>query len=362
MERTELIYWLWWNRVPGIGSGRFFKLLNHFGSMSDAWRAPLEDLKIFLGEKAFNEWKKILKEWDPEKELLTTEKNGFHVYCSRDPEYPVLLKKIPDPPPLLYVRGGFEYGDDIAVSIVGTRNPSPLGSYHARELALQLSNQGLTIVSGMARGIDSEAHQGALDAKGRTIAVLGCGLDIVYPPENESLMERIAGNGAVISEFPLGTGPLAKNFPARNRIISGLALGVVVVEAAQDSGSLITAGFAAEQGREVFAVPGNIGSDGSKGPHKLIRQGAKLVEGYQDILSELAIPHLTANEIAQSSSTDFNENEQKIIGVLNREPQHIDQVARNSGLPAAQVNSLLMQLELKGNVKRYPGQLYLRVK
>ena len=362
MEKKELIYWLWWNRIPGIGSSRFFKLYKEFGSMNEAWHAPLGDLKTILGEKAFTEWKKIMREWDPEKELSKIENHGFRVYCSPDSEYPALLKQIPDPPPVIYVWGGFEYGDDIAVAIVGTRNPSPLGSYHARELASQLSSQGLTIVSGMARGIDSEAHQGALEAKGRTIAVLGCGLDNVYPPENELLMKQIAGSGAVISEFPLGTEPLAKNFPARNRIISGLSLGVIVVEAAQDSGSLITAGFAVEQGREVFAVPGNIGNDGSKGPHKLIRQGAKLVEDYQDILSELAIPHLTNKELTDIPPLNLNENEVKIIRILSREPQHIDLVSRNSGLPAAQVNSLLMQLELKGNVKRYPGQLYIRIK
>jgi DNA processing protein len=237
-----------------------------------------------------------------------------------------------------------------------------LGAFTAKDLAAQLSYQGLTIISGMARGIDSEAHRGALEANGRTIAVLGSGLDMPYPMENEPLMERTAKQGAVISEFPLGTEPYAKNFPARNRIISGLSLGVVVVEAAQDSGSLITAGFALEQGREVFAVPGNIESDRSKGPHKLIRQGAKLVENYQDILSELAIPQLSKGEIQAADVEGLSELERKIVTVMKREPLHIDQIIRLAGLAPAQVGSTLTQLELRGLVKRYPGQLFLRIK
>ena len=246
---------------------------------------------------------------------------------------------------------------------MGTRNPTPAGIFNARELSVQLTRQGLTIVSGMARGIDSEAHKGALEAGGRTVAVLGCGIDIPYPPENEYLMKEISDHhGAVISEFPLGTKPLATNFPARNRIISGLSLGVVVVEATQDSGSLITAGFALEQGREVFAVPGNIGNDGSKGPHRLIRQGAKLVENYQDILEELAIPQLSPGEMANGNYVAGSELEEKIISAMSREPLHIDQIVRQTKLASAQVNSALVQLELGGVVKRFPGQMYLRVK
>jgi DNA processing protein len=214
----------------------------------------------------------------------------------------------------------------------------------------------------MARGIDSEAHRGALNAKGRTVAVLGCGLDIAYPPENELLMQEIAGQGVVLSEFPLATPPVAPNFPARNRIISGLSLGVVVVEAAQDSGSLITAGFAMEQGREVFAVPGNIGNDGSKGPHKLLKQGAKLVEDYQDILTELSLPQLAAQELASANNETVGVDEQKVLSVMCREPIHVDQIIRRTMLTPAQLSAVLIQLEIKGVVKRFPGQLYLRVK
>ncbi len=362
MQSEELKYWLWWNRVPGIGPNRFFKLLEEFGSMKDAWLAGESELKPIVGIKAYAGYKTTLAEWDPDLELKKVEHLGFRIYCYNDSDYPANLKQISDPPPVLYGWGNFEYGDDVAVAIVGTRSPTPMGTFTAKDLALQLSFQGLTIISGMARGIDSEAHRGALEANGRTVAVLGSGLDMPYPIENESLMERIASQGVVISEFPLGTEPYAKNFPARNRIISGLSLGVVVVEAAQDSGSLITAGFALEQGRDVFAVPGNIENDRSKGPHKLIRQGAKLVESYQDILSELAIPQLSKAEIQAVDSLTLNELEKKIIAVMSREPLHIDHILRQASLAPAQVSSTLTQLEIRGLVKRYPGQLYLRVK
>lgn len=361
MKTEELKYWIWWNRVPGVGSSRFFKLLEEFGSMKDAWEAKPSTLRMLIGDKAVEGLAETRK-WDPELEMARAEQMAVNIIGFSDTDYPPPLKKIPDPPPILYVRGGFQYGDDIAVAIVGTRNPTPQGVFIAKELALQLSNQGLTIISGMARGIDSEAHLGALEAGGRTVAVLGCGVDVVYPKENQALMERIAAGGAVVSEFPLRTDPLAKNFPARNRIISGLSLGVVVVEATEDSGSLITAGFALDQGREVFAVPGNISNDFSKGPHKLIRQGAKLIENYQDILVELSIPQLADTELATATDQHWSETERKVLAVMSREPLHVDQIVRRCGLASAQLNSILIQLELNGAVKRFPGQLYLKVK
>lgn len=362
MEAGELKYWLWWNRVPGVGPARFYKLLENFGTMEAAWKAPLFDLKPILGEKVLRSWQEIKGSWDPELEMAKLERYQYRVLCHSDPGYPAALKKISDPPPVLYVKGTFEYGDDVAVAIVGTRNPTPLGGHTARELAANLSRQGLTIVSGLARGIDSEGHRGALDAGGRTIAVLGSGIDVPYPPENEPLLEEISSRGAVVSEFPLGTEPFAKNFPARNRIISGLSLGVIVVEAAQDSGSLITAGFALEQGREVFAVPGNIGSESSKGPHKLIKQGAKLIESYMDVLSELSIPYIAASETGSIPDGLFSDIEKRVMAVMTREPLHIDQILRRSLLASAQVSSALVQLELKGAIKRFPGQLYVRLR
>ena len=316
MQSEELRYWLWWNRVPGVGPGRFYRLLNEYGSMRDAWQAPAEELRPLIGEKVLKARDETVITWDPDLELKKLDQLQFRLYCQSEPDYPAILKRIFDPPPVLYAWGGFEVGDDVAVAVVGTRTPTPTGEFTAQELATQLSRQGLTIISGLARGIDAAAHRGALGAGGRTVAVMGSGLDQPYPPENRDLMAEIAAHGAVVSEFPLGTEPYAKNFPARNRIISGLSLGVVVVEAAHDSGSLITAGMALEQGREVFAVPGNVGSEGSKGPHKLIRQGAKLVEDFHDILEELAIPQLTANEIGAAINMACNETETKVLGFL----------------------------------------------
>jgi DNA processing protein len=362
MEELELRAWLAWNRVPGIGATRFYKLWKTFGSMAEAWRETPGRLQPLLGDRAVAGWQKIKNQNIGAGELELVHKNNFRVYCYADPDYPVSLKKIFDPPPVLYCWGRFEYGDDVAVAIVGTRQPSPLGIFHARQLSTQLSQQGLTIVSGMARGIDSEAHGGALAVGGRTVAVLGCGLDVVYPPENGQLMAQIARQGAVVTEYPLGTPPVAGNFPARNRIISGLSLGVVVVEATHDSGSLITADFAVEQGRDVFAIPGNVESEGSKGPHKLIRQGAKLIEDYRDVLAELALPPLAPAEINAAMTEQLNTLEQQVYRVLTREPAHVNQIQRHADLAAAQVSYILTQLELKGIVKRFPGQLYLKVK
>lgn len=362
MEAEELKYWLWWNRVPGVGPARFYKLLETFGTMEAAWKAPLQELKPVLGEKILFNRQETKNGWDPELEMAKIERYQYRVYCHADSSYPAMLKKISDPPPVLYARGKFEYGDDVAVAIIGTRNPTPLGGHTARELAANLSRQGLTIVSGMARGIDSEGHRGALNAGGRTVAVLGSGIDVPYPPENETLLEEIVSHGVVVSEFPLGTEPYAKNFPARNRIISGLSSGVIVVEAAQDSGSLITAGFALEQGREVFAVPGNIANESSRGPHKLIKQGAKLIESYLDVLTELAIPYIAASETDSIAVDSLNDIERKVMAVVTREPLHIDQILRRSTLATAQVSSVLVQLELKGAIKRFPGQLYVRLR
>lgn len=365
MEAEELKYWLWWNRIPGVGPVRFYKLLETFGSMKDAWNTSALELKPLIGEKVFLRLQATKRDWDPELEIKKIERYGYRVYCYTNPDYPVLLKKISDPPPVLYASGKFEYGDDVAVAIIGTRNPTPLGAHHARELAFSLSCQGLTIVSGMARGIDSEGHRGALEAGGRTIAVLGSGLDVPYPPENETLLEEIAAHGVVVSEFPLGTEPYARNFPARNRVISGLSLGVIVVEATQDSGSLITAEFSLEQGREVFAVPGNIASESSKGPHKLIKQGAKLIENHLDVLAELAIPYLPTPALSapeEKGLEGLSEIEKRVIEVMSREPLHIDQILRRTSLTSALVSSALIQLELKGTIKRFPGQIYVKVK
>jgi len=282
-----------------------------------------------------------------------------------DERYPELLRAIYDPPVVLYCDGVPEPGDRQAVAIVGSRQATPYGLRVTDALAGKLSGLGFTIVSGFARGIDAAAHRAALAAGGRTIAVLGCGLDVDYPPGHASLRAEIAGNGAVLTEFVPGTPPLAGHFPRRNRIISGLALGVVVVEAAEGSGSLITARLALEQGREVFAVPGHIDAPTSRGPHGLLKQGAKLVETVDDIVEEL-LPQLdrplqmakTETVTAFSKHVDLSPAERVILDLIGKEPRHLDDLTEQSRLPAAEVARIILGLELKALVHQLPGQQY----
>jgi DNA processing protein len=297
-----------------------------------------------------------------------------------DEHYPAWLRAIPDPPPVLYCDGSLEPGDRQAVAIVGSRRATPYGLRVTDALARELSRLGFTIVSGFARGIDAAAHRAALASGGRTVAVLGCGLDVDYPSGHASLRAEIAGSGAVLTEFAPGTAPFATNFPRRNRIISGLALGVVVVEAAEDSGSLITARLALEQGREVFAVPGPIDAPTSRGPHGLLKQGAKLVETVNDIVEELLpqlesplTPTLSGNpllprmqrvmgrgkrEEESSEPEGLSQEERLIYSVMGREPLHLDDLTEQSRLPAAEVARILLGLELKALVHQLPGQQY----
>ncbi len=290
-----------------------------------------------------------------------------------DEHYPAWLRAIPDPPPVLYCDGSLEPGDRQAVAIVGSRQATPYGLRVTDALARELSRLGFTIVSGFARGIDAAAHRAALASGGRTVAVLGCGLDVDYPSGHASLRTEIAGSGAVLTEFAPGTAPFATNFPRRNRIISGLALGVVVVEAAEDSGSLITARLALEQGREVFAVPGPIDAPTSRGPHGLLKQGAKLVETVNDIVEEL-LPQLETMRTPLSQDfvatgaggrrpfapkpPDLSPEEQVVLRVIGREPRHLDDLTEQSRLPAAEVTRILLGLELKALVHQLPGQQY----
>jgi DNA processing protein len=290
-----------------------------------------------------------------------------------DEHYPAWLRTIPDPPPVLYCDGSLEPGDRQAVAIVGSRQATPYGLRVTDALARELSRLGFTIVSGFARGIDAAAHRAALASGGRTVAVLGCGLDVDYPSGHASLRTEIAGSGAVLTEFAPDTAPFATNFPRRNRIISGLALGVVVVEAAEDSGSLITARLALEQGREVFAVPGPIDAPTSRGPHGLLKQGAKLVETVDDIVEEL-LPQLETVRTPLSQDfvatgagkrrsfapkpPDLSPEEQVVFRVIGREPRHLDDLTEQSRLSAAEVARILLGLELKALVHQLPGQQY----
>lgn len=290
-------------------------------------------------------------------EIESARKKGFTIITIMDKIYPDILRNIHNPPIVLYIKGRLLPSDKNSIAIVGSRNASPYGLSTAQWLGEQLAEAGLTIVSGMARGIDSAAHSGALKADGgRTMAVLGSGIDVIYPPENKTLYKKIAENGAVISELPLGTPPNAWNFPARNRIISGLSMGTVVVEASQRSGSLITASVAIEQGREVFAVPGSIKSSTSKGTNQLIKDGAKLVEDLEDILEELPVE--LEKKSKEKIQYQANEAENKIIKCLKEKEMIPEEIIDKTGLKPEEINSLLLLLELKGIVKRVSGNYY----
>ena len=296
-----------------------------------------------------------------------------------DVRYPMPLRNIPDPPGVLYVDGELESTDTVAVAIVGSRHATLYGIRIARMLAEELSLLGFTIVSGMARGIDRVAHEAALAAGGRTLAVLGCGLDVAYPADHTELRAQVAASGAVLTELPLGTPPLAAHFPRRNRILSGLSLGVVVVEAANGSGSLITAKLAAEQGREVFAVPGPIDAPTSRGTHALLKEGAKLTETVDDILEEL-MPQIQRRTCGESSaesssncgakaparpgvlSTDLSSDEQNVYAAITREPRSIDEVTDQAALTSSRVACALLALELKDAIRQTPGRRYYRAR
>jgi DNA processing protein len=303
-----------------------------------------------------------------DSELHALERLRASVITCLDSRYPVRLLTIPDPPPLLYLTGELTDADRFAVAVVGSRHASPAGRAITERLSRELAAVGLTIISGLARGVDAAAHRGALDGPGRTIAVLGCGIDQTYPREHQKLRDAIEGGGAVMTECPVGAPPHPHHFPKRNRIISGLSLGVLVTEAATQSGSLITARLAAEQGREVFAVPGPITSENSRGPHGLIRQGAKLVEVLDDILEEL-LPQLDDALRARlknrgpqpiESQRALGSDEATLHDLLSFEPMHIDDLIRRTGLSASDVSAAMVTLELQGLVKPLPGQQYIR--
>lgn len=281
-----------------------------------------------------------------------------------DDEYPVQLRAIPSPPPFLLLQGALQAEDALALAIVGSRHATPYGREVAERLAFELAARGVTIVSGFARGIDTVAHRGALAAGGRTIAVLGSGVDVIYPPENRKLVSRVLERGALVSQFPMGTAALAGHFPLRNRTIAGLALGTIVVEAADRSGALITAGHAGELGREVFAVPGPVTSEMSRGTHRLIQDGATLVQGWEDVVVELPERWrrcLKEPEVARGSMPAAEGDEERLLGLLGNEPVHIDQLIERSGVASGRTAGLLLKLELKGWVRQLAGQRYMRV-
>jgi len=367
---NHLQSWLALHLVPGVGPVKCDKLVTHFGSPEKVLSATISELNAVcrlrpesLGPLS-HEGRQNLKSLASDEMDRAAERN-ITLLSWDDPRYPPLLKNIHDPPVVLYVLGNPELLNCKGIGIVGSRAATHYGRNIAEQLANSLARHDFTIISGMALGIDTAAHKGALSAGGRTIAVLGCGLDIVYPPGNHQLYKDIAASGALVSEYPLGTIPDNFRFPARNRIISGLSLGVVVVEAANRSGSLITAGHALEQGREVFAVPGRIDSVKSAGSHTLLQQGAKLVHSVNDIVEEFSLTatlkHPAKNRpeaVEREFLEQLNQEEAALFKYLDAYPRTIDELVRESGLTPQKTNELLLLLELKGVVESLPGNSY----
>ncbi len=337
------------SQAPGIGQKRFKILVENFKSTREVWESPDKLLKQILDQSVFEKFNKFRQSVDPEELLQDILHKNIQVLTLLDKNYPEKLKEIFDPPPVLYIKGELKLEDNLALAVVGTRRVTAYGREVTEILVRDLASSGLTIVSGLARGVDALAHKAALDSGCRTIAVLGCGVDIVYPAQNVTLAKEIIKNGAIISEYPPGTQPIPGHFPARNRIISGLSLGTLVTEADEKSGSLITASLALEQNREVFAVPGPIYSQLSKGPSGLIKQGAKLVTSAADILEELNIEQKKNSAKVKQIIPD-NLDEEMIIKLLINEPKHIDELLRESKFSSNKLNGLLVTMELKGKI------------
>ena len=359
--------WFLFKSVPGVGNLLGKRLIDLFKTPQNVFQASAEELLRVEGvtKRHVTAIQNHKMPWKVKAELDILSRRNYRIITIADPDYPRLLREIPDPPPFLYVSGQLE-GTAVNVAVVGSRNATRYGLTTTKSLCADLASLGITIVSGMARGIDTAAHEGALAGGGKTIAVLGSGLERIYPTENKELFNRISGNGANVSEFALSTKPEGHNFPLRNRIISGMSLGTVVVEATKKSGSLITARLAAEQNREVFAVPGSIQSFKSTGTHTLIKQGAKLVEHAQDIVEEFA-PFLEDNKHPDNTPPDEAENipaflsvdESQVYKLLEPYPIHIDKLARKISTEPGKLLSILLRLELNGMIRQLPGKFFI---
>lgn len=350
------------NLIPGIGGVRLGQLLKYFGQPQAIFKASSGSVAALLGDRLG----RSISGFDRrhlKNDLALAKKSGVRIITFQDEDYPQALREIPACPIVLYCLGRIIPADNLAIGIVGSRRASWYGLNNAEVFAAQLSAQGITIVSGMARGVDTYAHRGALKAKGRTIAVIGSGFNHLYPAENAQLAREITSSGAVVSEFPMDTPPLAQNFPRRNRLISGLSLGVLITEAARNSGALITADFALEQGREVFALPGRIDSIGSMGTNALIKQGAKIVTACEDILQELDLSACGVNNILPPANADAapcTKEENRIYAQLSRQPIAVDELVEKTSLSSSQVLSLILKLQFKKLIKVLPGKQYLR--
>jgi DNA processing protein len=363
----ESLAWLALNVISGIGISVFRKLVDAFGHPEGVFQARMSELVKVEGVRNDIARRIMKREFvlDPEEELKKIKKCNARIITYKDASYPDFLKEIPSAPVLLYVKGKDISLNRVCIAIVGSRNPTYYGIKSAEKIAFGLARRGIGVVSGLARGIDSAAHRGCLLGKGYTIAVMGTGIDKIYPATNKRLSEQIMEGGCLVSEFTMGSPPEPKNFPIRNRIISGLSRGIVVVEATKRSGSLITASFAIDQGREVFAVPGSIDSFKSMGTHLLIKQGAKLIENADDIIDEFEFGrnHIRDKGVftdAPDIPPDMSASETKVYEIIGNYPMHIDQIVRAGGMDAGEISSILMQMELKGIVKQLPGKMFVR--
>jgi DNA processing protein len=355
-------YWIGFNLIKGIGAVRMQALIQYFGDLEAAWRAaPIELARAGLGLKVIERIVKAREGVDLESLWAKIEAQGIKILTWEDAAYPQRLKEIDQPPPVLFLRGDYLPDDLFAVAIVGTRRVTAYGRQITEELAAYLTANGITVVSGLARGVDAIAHQTALKAGGRTLAVLGSGIDKIYPPEHRGMAEKMVGQGAIISDYALGTSPDASNFPPRNRIISGLSLAVVVVEAGETSGALITAEFAAEQGREVFAVPGSILAPQSKGTNKLIQNGALPLLSVNDLMQALDLTRMGEQKAARKAIPS-DETEARLMKVLGDEPLHVDEIRNQAELPIEKVSATLALMELKGLVRQVGGMNYVSVR
>jgi len=352
-------YWIAFNKVKGIGPARMKALIEAFGTLEAAWTAPqIELARTGLDRRSLTNLIKARNTLDPAAEWARVQRAGFDLLTWSDERYPFNLAQTDAPPPVLYMDGAILDEDVWAVAIVGTRRATAYGREVAHTLATELARNGVTVVSGLALGIDTIAHQAALDAGGRTIAVLGSGVDVIYPHQNRMLAKAIARRGAVVSEYALGVHPEANNFPPRNRIISGLSRGVIVIEAGVRSGALITARFAADQGREVFAVPGSILHPGSAGCNRLIQEGAIPLLSVDDVLDQLNLSRVPDQRAVQQSVPP-DPLEAELLAHLSGEPRHVDEIVRRSNLPSAQISSLLAIMELKGLVRQVSSMCYV---
>ncbi len=359
MNNKDLKYWIGFGFIPGIGRVRLGQLESYFGSLEEAWKASSSELKkAHLDDgivRAVVSWRPRLS---LDEEMEKMKRHGVHAFTWHDEKYPSRLKEIYDYPPILYLKGELLPEDEWCLAVVGTRRATAYGRQVTEEIVTDLAHNKITIVSGLARGIDTFAHQSALEAGGRTIAVSACGLDTIYPAENTNLAKRIIECGALISEYPLGTKPKPEYFPRRNRILSGMSLGVLVTEAGESSGALITADLALEQNRDVLAVPGSVLSPASRGSNHLIQQGAKLVQNCQDILEELNL-RAVAQQLEFKEIIPASDTESLLMQKLSAEPAHIDEICAGSGLPVSTVSSTLAMMELKGLVKSIGSMKYV---